>query len=113
MPGPYLDQAVLAASAGSHCPTPEAGKVLGDHWSKIKTSFTKLLHFKADKKTSGLTVVLGVPGYKARGCMDPWEHRGAPEGLEDHVGLALHVDQGAHVAHPLEWRVPDERIEIQ
>lgn len=32
--GTHLDQAVPAASVGSHCPNPAAGKVQGDHWFK-------------------------------------------------------------------------------
>lgn len=30
--GTHLDQAVPVASAGSHCPIPEAGKAQVDHW---------------------------------------------------------------------------------
>lgn len=49
-----------------------------------------------------LTVVLEVPGCMVQGCMDPWEHQGVPVVQEDHVGLALRVDQGDRAGHPLE-----------
>lgn len=123
--GTHLDQVVPAASVGSHCPIPEAGKAQVDHWWKktnkpqLSTAFTSVSIFFLSHRTehtteinrrhrnTALTVVLEVPGCMVQGCTDPWEHRGGLVVQGDHVGLDLHVDQGDRGGHPLEWLVPE------
>ncbi len=73
---------------------------------------TKRIKDEVKTNTSVLTVVLEVPGCMVQDCMDPWEPQGVQVVQVGHVGLDLHVDQGDHVGHPLEWLVPEKQTSL-